>query len=236
MKKRKSILHSDDGLAVSEEEYFEKYYEYVRVMGYHYEWNTGYLEEIPASDSASFSMYTWFNYKLLREYHSTWPIANIVGLKTGFRLALSDKVTIRRPDLAVISNENSLRLDPWNQYYPGIFDICIEVLSDIHARAIERDTVIKKAEYEEIGVKEYYLLDSRGKETAFYRLNENGIYENIQPENGEIIKSDILPAFQFRISDLYRQPSVDEMMDDEVYYRFVLPFLPYEPKEEQEQE
>lgn len=232
MDRRESILYSKDGLAVSEKEYFEKYYEYVRNMGYHYEWNNGYLEEIPVSDSSGFSMYTWFNYKLLREYHSTWPIARIIGLKTGFRLALPDKVTIRRPDLALITNENPIGLNAGKLYYPGIFDICIEVLSDISAKAIERDTVIKKEEYEKIGVREYYLLDAKGIETAFYRLNKQGKYENIEPLDGEIIQSDILPTFQFRISDLYRQPSVKEMTRDEVYCRFILSFCPAEDKKD----
>ncbi|MCP4109136.1 MAG: hypothetical protein GY749_27005, partial [Desulfobacteraceae bacterium] len=38
---------SEDGLAVSEDEYWEKYYEH---PDFSYEWNNGYLEERPVSD------------------------------------------------------------------------------------------------------------------------------------------------------------------------------------------
>jgi hypothetical protein len=107
--------------------------------------------------------------------------------------------------------------------YKGTYDLCVESLSFFSQKEIERDTVVKKSEYEGIGVKEYYILDVRKKETVFYRLNPRGKYEKIRPAQG-IIRSGILPGFQFRVSDLYRQPHVEEMSEDEVYYQYVLPF------------
>ncbi len=52
--------------------------------------------------------------------------------------------------------------------YQGIFDLCIESLSDSTRSEIERDVVAKKNEYEAIGVQEYYILDDKG----MYKLQE----------------------------------------------------------------
>ncbi len=50
----------------------------------------------------------------------------------------------------------------------GICDLCIEVLSDSAPGEIERDTPIKKVEYEFAGVQEYYILDASGEHIHFF--------------------------------------------------------------------
>ena len=40
-----------------------------------------------------------------------------------------------------------------------------------------------------------------------------------------VIRSGLLLGFQFRIADLYRQPSPVEMSEDDLYRHFVLPEL-----------
>ncbi|MCP4109586.1 MAG: Uma2 family endonuclease [Desulfobacteraceae bacterium] len=81
----------------------------------------------------------------------------------------------------------------------------------------------KKAEYRGAGVREYYILDARAQETAFYRLDKNGSYRKIRLSKGDIVRSAVLPGFQFRVSDLYRQPSLEEMTEDNLYNGFVFP-------------
>ncbi len=130
----------------------------------------------------------------------------------------------RIPDLGVVLNSNPKSLHLRDRSYAGIFDLCIEALSDSTLRETKRDTVVKKGEYQTIGVREYYILDSKGRDTAFYRYNRKGKYEHIPPESGDIIRSGVLPGFQFRISDLYQQPSLTDMTEDELYRSFVLPF------------
>jgi hypothetical protein len=56
----------------------------------------------------------------------------------------------------------------------------------------------------------------------FYRLH-NGFYILIELIDGDIIQSNVLPGFQFRISDLHRRPSFETMVDDPVYQGFILP-------------
>jgi len=67
-------------------------------------------------------------------------------------------------------------------------------------------------------------LDSHRERTQFFRLNKaRGVYTPIKPLKGGIIKSKVLPGFQFRFEDLFSKPSPDEMINDKVYQDFVLP-------------
>ncbi|TGO02063.1 hypothetical protein PN36_31150 [Candidatus Thiomargarita nelsonii] len=102
--------------------------------------------------------------------------------------------------------------------------MCIEVLSDSTTEIMERDTIIKKDEYAKAGIKEYYILDAQRERTQFFRLNKTRrIYKAIKPQKGGIIKSKVLPGFQFRISDLLEKPSIEEMVENKVYQQFVMP-------------
>jgi len=204
---------------VTEEEYWEKYYDYPEVT---YEWNDGELEEKGVSDMVTVSMYLWF-LELLEHYLRTYPIAQSTVLEMGFRLTLSSKNEVRRPDLGVVKNDNPIPLEPSDKSYKGTYDLCVEALSDSKPQDIKRDTLDKWQEYAQGGVKEYYLLDGHDRYTAFYRLNHKGIYVPIKPKKGGIIQSIELPGFQFRITDLSERPSPDEMIDDQVYQDFVLP-------------
>jgi Uma2 family endonuclease len=203
---------------ISETEYWEKYYNTPDVV---YEWNNGYLEEKAVSDVLTISMYKWF-FELLEHYLRTNPIAQSVVLEMGFRI--SGKNEVRRPDLGIVLNDNPIPLLPYDRSYHGVYDMCIEALSDSTTEIMERDTITKKDEYAQAGVKEYYILDARRKRIQFFRLNKaRGVYKAIKPLKGGIIKSKVLPGFQFRFEDLFTKPSPDEMINDKVYQDFVLP-------------
>jgi len=196
---------------VSETEYWEKYYNAPDIV---YEWKNGYLEEKAVSDVLTILMYKWF-FKLLEQYLETNPIAQSVVLEMGFRLSRTNEV--RRPDLGVVLNNNPIPLLPYDRSYHGIYDMCIEALSDSTDKT-------KKDEYAKAGVKEYYILDANRKRLQFYRLSKaRGVYKTIKPQKSGIIKSKVLPGFQFRIEDLFTKPSPDEMINDKVYQEFVLP-------------
>jgi len=209
-----------DGLRVSEEEYWETYYDYVGENDFSYEWNDGVLEEKSMGDHLSYLMFDWF-YLLLKQYLEANPLAKIFGTDMGFRLALQHKTTIRKPDLSLILDSNPVRFDLLDRSYKGIYDICFEFLSDSTKKYAERDTIHKRSEYAGIRVKEYFILDRLGKETAFYRLNRKGFYSSIRPIGG-IIRSAVLPGFQFRRDDLYTRPHFRDIMDDPIYNAFVL--------------
>ncbi len=210
----------DDGRIVHETIYWEQFYDLGDVS---YEWNNGRLEARPLTTYVKYRLYAWF-IDILKDYLHVFPIARMVGLELGFRMVLPSKVTIRKPDLGVVLNSNLVPLGDEDRSYKGTFDICIESLSDSDQGEIDRDTIIKKSEYAMAGVKEYYILDDQHAETVFYRLNDQGIYEPIQPDADGVIRSTALPGFQFRLDDIYRQPMPPEIVSDPVYSSFISPY------------
>lgn len=210
---------SEAGKSVSETVYWRDYYEH---LDYTYEWNNGILEEKPMADVRNAAIYRWL-LVLLNAYLDVNPIARLVNLEIGFRLPLPTKTTIRKPDLFAVRNDNPVPLHDLDRSYRGIVDLAIESLSDSTPQEIERDIKQKKAEYEGIGVQEYYILDASGVHMSFYQRTAAGLYAPIAPVNGDVIRSVVLPGFQFRIGDLYRQPTLIELTADTVYQAFVLP-------------
>ena len=210
--------HSAEGLLVSEAIYWTTYY---LESDHHYEWNNGRLEEKPVSDYETFLVYAWFS-ELVRHFLRTHPCAQLVGLEMGFRLPLPTGTVIRKPDFGVVRHDNPQPLLPLDCSYHGVFDLCIEALSDQERSGIERDTVIKKAEYAAGGVPEYYILHKHPDHQAFYTRTPAGLYTPIAPQAG-VICSRVLPGLQFRPTDLARRPELETLRDDPVYADFVLP-------------
>jgi hypothetical protein len=160
----------------------------------------------------------------VKDYLHVRPVGRMIGLEMGFRMAFLNRVVIRKPDLAVVLNTNPVPLRDKDRSYRGIFDLCIESLSDSNKTEVERDTVTKHLEYAAAGVREYFILDERRKETAFYQLTPSGVYVPIRAVGG-IIHSQVLPGFQFRLADLYNLPEPPALVADPVYHDFVSPFL-----------
>jgi Uma2 family endonuclease len=209
---------SEHGHIVSEEEYWKNYYEHPYVK---YEWVDGKLEEVGVSNFSTYSMLGWLNF-LLKLYLETYKAGKIVTHEFGFRLDLGNTVSIRIPDLAVVLNENPTELKGTDRSFKGTYDLCVEAISEFKSD-IERDTKDKKIEYETVGVKEYYILDETNKNMFFYRRNQFGFFEQIRPIEGDIICSEALRGFYFRISDLLKQPSLEEIVEDDLYKIFAFP-------------
>ena len=223
---------SYDGMYVTEEEYWSKYYEMSDVS---LEWNNGILEEKPMPDRESFELYSWL-WRLLTEYFDNFNEGMLIGLETGFKLTFDNHTSIRKPDLAFIHKDNPNQMAPFERTYHGCFDICFEFISDSDKSAIERDTVVKKHEYEKFGVKEYYILDRIGDETAYYYLNSKGLYQALKPDKDGVIHSTILEKFRFREEDLYNRPKMISLVNDNVYRDFVMMAYQKERKARKESE
>jgi len=104
----------------------------------------------------------------------------------------------------------------------GVFDLCIEALSDKERSGIERDVETKRDEYAAGGVPEYYILHRTRALQYFFALDASrGIYVPIPPIEG-VIHSRVLPGFKFRIEDLERRPPLESLRNDPVYRDFVL--------------
>ena len=204
---------------MSEAEYWKMYYEHPDGS---YEWYNGLLEEKPMPDFLSISLYEWF-FHLLKEYLTVFPIGRMMVLEMGFRLELGDnEVSIRKPDLAVILHSNPVEAKPLDRAFHGVCDLCIEFLSDSTPAEVERDTVHKKEEYAKAGVAEYYILDRLRNHTAFYFLNEQGVYERMKHQEPGVIHSRVLDRFAFRLEDLEKQVAFETLIEDPLYQPFLM--------------
>ncbi|MBV7334257.1 Uma2 family endonuclease [Chloroflexi bacterium TSY] len=222
----------DDGLWVSKEVYWRDYYDRGDAS---YEWNNGYLEAKGMSTPIQLSLYGWF-LELLRQYVYVFQNAQLLYLETAFELIVPDpkkpgleKETIRKPDVAVVLNDNPI---PWldnEKSYHGTCDLCVESLSDSNKANIERDTKVKMYEYNIVGVKEYYILDPDNKHMHFYERTDAGAYVEMLPDSEGVLHSRVLPGFQFRMKDLERQPALEKLALDPVYQGYVL--LEYQASE-----
>ncbi len=207
-----------DGRRVSEAEYWAHYYEFPDV---HYEWNNGRLEEKPVSDNLTYWIYNWLR-ALLDEFLKWHPIAKCTALAHGFRLVLSDRVVIRKPDLAVVCNDNPVPLGDLDRSYRGIFDLCIEALSDSNRAARERDEVEKRRDYAQAGVREYYIVHHDPKRLTFLSRGGDGGFQSLLGPDG-IVRSRTLPGFQFHIRDLLGRTPLETLRHDAIYQAFVYP-------------
>lgn len=228
-----SSPRSEDGLYVSQETYRREYYDH---PGFNYEWKNRRLEEKAVSQYVTTELYHWF-LELLQNFLRVHKIGKIIYLETGFELDLPDGEKVRKPDLGLVLNDNPVPIQVSDRSYQGTFDLCIEAISYSTRKekacpdeGRKRDTVVKKKEYAEAKVKEFYILDGTGFETAFFRLNQQGKYEKIKPSSGGVIQSEVLPGFQFRLADLYRRPTPKETAFDEVYRGFIM--LDYQAEKE----
>ncbi len=219
-----------DGLSVTLEEYWTKWYANPYAdKEVSYEWHNGRLEAKPLSTRAQLELYNWF-FHLLLHYVESHPIASLLNLETGFILSIQDldnptgeRKEVRKPDIGVIRNDNPVEWEEGERVYKGSCDMCVESVSDSTRAAILRDTEAKKQSYAGSGVREYYILDPSEQYMHCYRLNAAGDYEEIEADDEGVIRSEVLPGFQFRWDDLIRKPAIRELILDEVYGGYILP-------------
>ena len=98
----------------------------------------------------------------------------------------------REPDIFFIATDLLAQLT--DTRFEGAPTLAIEVIS---GESVRRDRETKYKEYQNAGVQEYWIIDSReGKQRAdFYRLNEKGEYVLVGTEDDERFESAVLPNF-----------------------------------------
>ncbi|MDM8529335.1 Uma2 family endonuclease [Anaerolineales bacterium HSG24] len=216
---------SEDGKPVSEADYWYDYYDH---HYFRYEWNDGFLEEKPPTNYDNDLTHTWL-YGLIDEYLAITPIAIMIMLRIGFRLDLGDKINIRIPHIGMILNNNPIPIRGPDQAYKGIYDLCTECYASPIAPRNKQKIKEKLDDYAKAGVSECYILTDQIQHAAFYQLSQAGLYIPMPAPDG-VIRSNVLPGFQFRIADLYSRPNLKELTEDHIYKNFVM--LDYQQQRE----
>ena len=226
-----SPLAPDHGRRVTKEEYWARWYESPYPdLDVSYEWNNGILEAKPLPNHPQIMQYRWFSL-LLGCYIQVNPIARFIDLETGVSMTVPDAAepsgkweVVYKPDIGVVLNDNPA---PWGaielRAFEGVCDMIVEEVSDSTLAEARRDTEEKKSGYARAGVKEYFILDPEDRYMRFYRLTAGRRYAEIRPDAGGVIRSQVLPGFQFRRRDLLDLPDLEELSLDELYAGYVIP-------------
>ena len=117
----------------------------------------------------------------------------------------------REPDLMFIANEHLHRLE--RTYVNGPADLAVEIVSP---DSVIRDGRDKLAEYEQAGVREYWIIDELRDEARFFVLDELGKYQRAPVTVDGIYTSTVIPGLRLRISWLWQRPlpTLDEARAD----------------------
>lgn len=107
----------------------------------------------------------------------------------------------REPDVFFLASANMGRLS--NQQLTGPADLVIEVISP---DSVGRDRGDKFYEYQEAGVREYWIIDPRPRHQRadFYVLDEQGRYQPVPLPLSGVYRSSVLEGFWLNVNWLWR--------------------------------
>jgi Uma2 family endonuclease len=118
------------------------------------------------------------------EKHNAGKLCGSSRVQTRLRPGLR-----REPDLMFVAKDHLSILR--KNHIEGAPDLAVEIVSP---DSLTRDWREKYYEYEQAGVKEYWVIDPDAKRMDMYHLDEHGNYELIPLEQGKL-HSRILPEF-----------------------------------------
>jgi len=118
-----------------------------------------------------------------------------------FLVKLPEPLPARAPDIIFVAKENLHKLT--TNYFDGAPDIVVEIISP-DSRV--RDRGEKFYEYEQAGVKEYWLIDPDRKQCEFYRRGEDGIFRLVPTDEEGVFRSEVLKGFWLKVEWLWQEP------------------------------
>ena len=122
-------------------------------------------------------------------------------LTAPFQMKLGPDLSGREPDILFIAREHLARLQ--NAYLDGPADLVVEIISR-DSRA--RDRGEKFYQYEQGGVREYWLLDYLRRQAEFYQLGSDGIYRSVPVDAAGLYRSAVLNGLWLTVEWLWQEP------------------------------
>jgi len=146
-----------------------------------------------------------FLYKVLSAYVDVHKLGAVLQAPFLMKLAHS----AREPDLLYIAKDNLKRIS--SAYLDGPADLVIEIISP---ESIGRDRGEKFYEYEQAAIPEYWLIDPKIERGEFYRLDQAGKYQLVNPDSQGIYRSNKVQDFWLRVDWLWQDPPppVDDVL------------------------
>jgi len=105
---------------------------------------------------------------------------------------------IREPDLVFMSAAHADRIEK----YWGVPDLVVEILSGTQAD-IDRDRRVKREEYAQAGIAEYWLVDPEGKTIEVLRLEGKAYREAARLAENDTLTSPTFPGLELSLKELF---------------------------------
>jgi Uma2 family endonuclease len=113
-----------------------------------------------------------------------------LGEVFGEQIAMRLGQNVFIPDISFLTNAHQDRLEPG--YIQGPVDLALELVSPDDP---DRDRVRKRTTYAQAGVREYWLIDLQSRQITPYRLEPQGQYTPIAPDERGYYHSEVVPGF-----------------------------------------
>jgi Uma2 family endonuclease len=126
------------------------------------------------------------------------PVGELRG--DPFQMKTGPDLPGRAPDVIFIANEHMARLH--RTFLEGPADIAVEVISQ---ESIHRDREVKIGEYQQGGVREYWLIDPENRRAEFFQLTADGSYQSMPVAEG-VFRSQVLAGFWLKVDWLWQKP------------------------------
>ncbi len=142
-----------------------------------------------------------FLYVLLLHFAEVTEAGDV--LAGPYLMRLSPDGPAREPDILFVAREHRGRI--LRDRLEGPADLAVEVISD---DSVARDRAEKFYEYQQFGVREYWLIDPRpGRERAdFWELDAQGSYQPRALDASGTYRSAVLPGFWLKPGWLRADP------------------------------
>jgi Uma2 family endonuclease len=118
-----------------------------------------------------------------------------------FQMKLVLRPSGREPDVLSIARERLGLLT--DVYLDGPADLAIEVISPDSSTRDRRD---KYQEYQQAGVREYWIVDPIRTTAEFYRLGSDGIYTPVPVSADGVFRSEVLEGLWLKVDWLWQEP------------------------------
>jgi len=141
-------------------------------------------------------LFMWLG-RLMGDFVEERELGRVFGSRVAFRL---DKPQGPEPDIAFVRTDR-LHLVK-RGYVEGAPDLAVEIVSP---DSVERDYVLKREQYRQAGVAEYWIVDEMEQRVTLLRLTAAGAYREAKPRKG-LLHSQVLPGFWLRPQWLWQQP------------------------------
>jgi Uma2 family endonuclease len=125
-----------------------------------------------------------------------------------FEMKVAPDSNSREPDILFVAKENLWRIT--EKKLEGPADLLIEVVS---TESVKRDRDDKFYEYQDAGVREYWIIDPRpGRQRAdFFVLDPQGRYRPVPLNEDNIYHSPVIPNFWFDVNWLWQEELPDPL-------------------------